>query len=121
MSIAALVCKVALGVGALNVYPGIVESPRYADAVIRIQFTDGVPFDIAVSGPLDRGGSYAVSGKKVSGVAVGDGWFIDAVGSSVREHLVIDSSGRLLWSSVSYAVEFKAAAVALYTGQCEAL
>ncbi len=116
MSVTALICKVALGVGALNVVPGIVESPRYADAVLVVQLA---PADLWVIGPIDRATSYRTQGLAVSASKAGGGWFIDAVGGSIREHLVIDATGHLLWSSTGYAAAFDAASVSIYTGTCE--
>lgn len=121
MSIAALVCKVALGVGAVNIYPGVVESPRYDDTSIVIEFADGAPKDIVVNGPLDKMYRYSKAGIAVQSNKLGEGWAIDAlaVDGSVRERLVIDSKDGLYWTQASYADKLNVVAVSIFIGQCQ--
>lgn len=124
MSITALVCKVVLGVGALNVVPGFIQSPRYADTEVVIQFADDVPRDVVVTGPLDLGVRYSAAGMKLSALPLAGGWLIEVVypgDSPERETLLIDNGGGLLWTQLGYAAEMHAASASLYRGTCEAI
>ncbi len=123
MSIAALVCKVAIGVGSVTALPGVVQSPRYDGAELRIEFTEsGELADIMVTGPFDKAGSYRDQGLSLLAVRSDGVLVIEAslVGlNPIRETLLITSSGSLLWTQISHAQEVRASSASLFTGHCE--
>lgn len=106
-----LLCHIFIGAGALNLLPGIVESPRYADTLITISD------DIVLDGPLDRQRSYRHEGLTVTR----NGNPIDVTGPQSREHLVVDSAGRLLWTILSFSDSPNIASVSIFQGQCESV
>lgn len=115
----ALLCHIATGAGALNLYAGIVQSPRYADTAITIELHDGVPADIVLDGPLDKHYSYVANGMRLDARLTMGGWIIDAVSTEQRDVIVIDAAGRLMWTRAVYAAPLDAWAVGMFTGTCE--
>lgn len=124
MSITALVCKVAVGVASLTIYPGVEQSPRYQGAEIRIEFDGGKLTDIRIDGPYDRDYSYAQHGVKLNATRLGDRWLlearIDGKLDAEHEQMVITDSGQLLWVQVADDQRMHASSGSLFTGSCRA-
>lgn len=126
MSVAAFVCKIAVGAGSLTLAPGIVESPRYEGAEIRIQLEDGRLRDIEVNGPYDHEYSYAANGFRLTAQRSGAGWLLEArLGGAdgldvVRESLVLTDVGRLVWVQFGTSEQLQAASGSVFSGHCDA-
>jgi hypothetical protein len=118
-----LSCVIYAGSGSLTVMPGIVTSPRYTDARITIQMREDELVDIRVNGPWDRDWSYREHGFALHADRSEGRWLLtaDSRKDLARETLIVEDSGRLLWSQVSDAPALKTAAVSIFSGACEPL
>jgi hypothetical protein len=126
MSITALVCKIAVGAGSLTLAPGIVESPRYEGAEIRIELEDGQLRDITVNGPYDHAYSYAANGFRLTAQRSGAGWLLEArLGGAdgfdtIRESLALTDMGRLIWVQFATSEQLHSSAGSVFSGHCDA-
>jgi hypothetical protein len=101
--------------------PGIVTSPRYEQTSITIQMSEAELLDIRVDGPLDKNWSYREHGFALQADRSGAHWILSAASTRdlARETLILDDTGRLLWSQISDAPAFKTAAVSIFSGSCQ--
>lgn len=118
-----LSCVIYAGSGSLTIVPGIVESPRYEHTSITIQMDEDQLLDIHVDGPWDRNWSYRDHGFALRADRSAGRWILsaDSAKDLARETLVLEDTGRLLWSQVSDAPALKTAEVSIFSGACEAL
>lgn len=122
MSITALVCKIAVGVGTLTVAPGIVQTPRYDGAEVRIVMDGAKLVDVLVNGTWDKNYSYAAHGFKLTATRLADRVLLEASIEGldvVRESLLLADSGSLLWTQLANADVLRASSASLFTGHCE--
>jgi hypothetical protein len=116
-----LSCVIHAGSGALTAMPGIVESPRYQQASITIQIREDELVDIRVNGPWDRDWSYREHGFALHAQRSEGRWILsaDSAKDLARETLVLEDTGRLLWSQVADAPVLNTAKVSIFSGACE--
>lgn len=122
MSTAALVCKIALGVGTVTLQPGIIQTPRYDGAEVRLEFDGARLADIRVNGPYDKDFSYVAHGLQLSSTRLADRVLIEARGEgldAVRESMILTDLGQLIWTQLSNGDELRASSASLFVGQCE--
>lgn len=122
MSVTALVCSISVGVGAITLAPGIVQTPRYDGAEVRIELDGSHVTDITVNGPYDKAYSYAVNGLTITTVRLADRLLIDVRGEgldALRESMVLTDAGQLIWVQIGNADQFRASSGSLFVGRCK--
>lgn len=117
-----LSCVIYAGSGSMTVMPGIVNSPRYEQTSIIIQMNEDELTDIRVNGPWDRNWSYREHGFTLHADRSAGRWILtaDSRKDLARETLILEDTGRLLWSQVADAPALNTAAVSIFSGSCEA-
>lgn len=117
-----LVCKIALGAASVTLQPGIIQTPRYDGAEVRLVFDGAALTDIVVDGPYDRHYSYAAHGFALSSVRLADRLLIDAKAEgldAIRESMILTDGGQLIWVQIANADQLRASAGSLFIGSCK--
>lgn len=122
MSLATLICHVTVGFGSVTLYPGIIETPRYQGAEVRILLDSDRLTDITVNGPYDKAFSYAAHQYVLASARLADRLLLEAKGeglNAVRETLIVTDDGQLLWTQVSNADSLRASSASVFVGTCQ--